>query len=209
MDVHDAEQRRASLKGRIAAADVAGAARALGVAEAVQRGVSDTEAFDACRARSGLLSDALVRLGERKRGTYTKSALPDLCKRATRIVQRVDPTLGVAARHDGTTVRWSAIVDGKHVAVRRASGFQKFIICFGLRIALGGLIRRASTLIVDEGFTACDALHVSRVPAFLESLLLGPDGYSGILLVTHIEAIQTGVHGGSTLTLKRGERVRV
>jgi hypothetical protein len=202
----EAETRRAVLKARIASADLEAAAKRLGVAEAVDRLACDSNAIAECQRRVGVLAHALSVVAERKRTVYTDVALPDLCERATRIVQRVDPTLAVTAdpSGDGQTVRWSAVVGGREVRIRRASGFQRFMIALGLRIALGSMIRRSDTLIVDEGFTACDAHHTSVVPRFLESLL-GPTAFRGILLVTHIEALQDG--RAATMSLRLGERV--
>ena len=88
------------------------------------------------------------------------------------------------------TVSWF-IRDGEsRVIIQKASGFQRFIIGIAMRVAINqiGLSRiRFNELFIDEGFTACDADNLERVPEFLRGLLRF---YSSIYLATHLEDIK-------------------
>ena len=87
------------------------------------------------------------------------------------------------------TVSWF-IRDGEsRVIIQKASGFQRFIIGIAMRVAINqiGLSRiRFNELFIDEGFTACDADNLERVPEFLRGLLRF---YSSIYLATHLDDI--------------------
>jgi hypothetical protein len=61
----------------------------------------------------------------------------------------------------------------------------------GYQVELGAMIRPCRTILIDEGFTACDADHIMKIPTFLGSLIDGK--FSTVLIVTHIEALQNGV----------------
>jgi hypothetical protein len=37
----------------------------------------------------------------------------------------------------------------------------------GIRVELGSMIRPCRTILIDEGFTACDADHIMKIPTFL------------------------------------------
>jgi ABC-type transport system involved in cytochrome c biogenesis ATPase subunit len=64
-----------------------------------------------------------------------------------------------------------------------------------MRIALGRLGICGHTiyknLIIDEGFTACDASNLEKVPAFLKGLLTD---YDGVMLATHLVSLKSAGH---------------
>jgi hypothetical protein len=72
----------------------------------------------------------------------------------------------------------------------KAGGFQRASVSLGMRIALarlGGSGVTSKHLFIDEGFVACDAENLARVPEFLRGLL---GSYDTILLVSHVETIK-------------------
>ena len=74
----------------------------------------------------------------------------------------------------------------------KASGYQNFIISLCMRITLGriGASRHnIRQLVIDEGFTSCDADNLSRMPMFLEALLRNGD-YDSVLLMSHLDGIR-------------------
>lgn len=76
----------------------------------------------------------------------------------------------------------------------KCSGAQKFFAGLALRIAFGRM--GASNMInnqlfMDEGFTACDAETMERVPALLKSLLKDLDYMQTIFIVSHLETLKT------------------
>jgi DNA repair exonuclease SbcCD ATPase subunit len=83
------------------------------------------------------------------------------------------------------------INDGtSRVVIEKASGFQRFIVGIAVRVAfhqIGFCRIRFYQLFIDEGFTACDAEHLERVPSFLQGVL---PYYSSIYLVTHLEDLK-------------------
>jgi hypothetical protein len=89
------------------------------------------------------------------------------------------------------TLAWF-IRDGSHrVIIEKASGFQRFIVGIAFRVAfhqIGFCRVRFHQIFIDEGFTACDADHLERVPAFLKGLL---QYYNTIYLVTHLEDLKS------------------
>jgi DNA repair exonuclease SbcCD ATPase subunit len=74
----------------------------------------------------------------------------------------------------------------------------------GIRVELGSMIRPCRTILIDEGFTACDADHIMKIPTFLVVDQHGK--FSTVLIVTHIEALQNGV---SNTSVSRKENVCV
>jgi DNA repair exonuclease SbcCD ATPase subunit len=73
-----------------------------------------------------------------------------------------------------------------------SSGFQQFIIGLALRLALtrlGGRGHCFQTLIIDEGFVACDVDNVQLARDILQHMM-EVGGFRHILLATHLETIK-------------------
>lgn len=93
------------------------------------------------------------------------------------------------------TLRWDLCMGQSgpiRVPLEKASGFQRFLVRLAMRMVLGHLhvgdmVRRPCQLFLDEGFTACDALHLANVPTFLRCLL---SMYDQIVLVSHLEEVR-------------------
>jgi hypothetical protein len=76
----------------------------------------------------------------------------------------------------------------------KCSGAQKFFAGLALRIAFSRM--GASNMInaqffMDEGFTACDAETMERVPSLLKNLLKDLDYMQTIFIVSHLENLKT------------------
>ena len=86
-------------------------------------------------------------------------------------------------------IEWFVQNGPQRPPVEKASGFQKFIVGLAIRIALTqlGSGTRCSHLFLDEGFVACDAAHLSKIPVFLSNLLFL---YDSIIVCTHLEDLK-------------------
>lgn len=99
----------------------------------------------------------------------------------------------------------------------KCSGAQRFFIGLAIRIALGRL--GSSNIIndqmfLDEGFTACDAETMDRVPSLLNNLLKDSNKLNAVFMVSHLEQLKSAAaasipiqRGASSSRLQVGERV--
>jgi hypothetical protein len=98
----------------------------------------------------------------------------------------------------------------------KCSGAQRFFIGLAVRIALG---RLGSSNIIneqlfqDEGFTACDAETMERVPGLLRNLLKDSNKLNSIFIVSHMEQLKVSatasisiIRGATSSRLTVGER---
>lgn len=126
---------------------------------------------------------------------YSTHIAPMLHQRVNHILQLIcdDRVLQLDSEWLDTidTLSWF-IKDGtSRVIIEKASGFQRFIVGIAVRVAfhqIGFCRVRFHQLFIDEGFTACDADHLERVPSFLHGIL---PYYSSIYLVTHLEDLKS------------------
>ena len=98
----------------------------------------------------------------------------------------------------------------------KCSGAQRFFIGLAIRIALGRL--GSSNMIndqifIDEGFTACDAETMDRVPSLLNNLLKDSNKLNAVFMVSHLEQLKSAaaasipiVRGAMSSKLTVGER---
>lgn len=81
---------------------------------------------------------------------------------------------------------------GNSPTLDKASGYQNFITGLGLRITLaklGAVGQQFKHLFIDEGFTACDAVNMAKVPALLQSVM-NFGQYKSIVLMSHLENVR-------------------
>jgi DNA repair exonuclease SbcCD ATPase subunit len=87
--------------------------------------------------------------------------------------------------------------DGENtIPISKASGFQKSMLSFAIRISLcqiGATSIKPIQLFIDEGFTACDHDNRSRVGDLLHNLL-SHYKYRQLIIVTHLEDINAYAH---------------
>lgn len=124
---------------------------------------------------------------------YKEQVLPIICRNVNKVLDAMNLNaelrLNFKFHTDGTTIDWFL----GSPPLQRASGFQKFIVSLGMRIALskiGASEIRNKQLFLDEGFTACDFENLGKVPDFLRGLL---SLYDCIVLVTHLEELKDSV----------------
>lgn len=202
--VYEVELERSRLKEALARLDLVRLSERIGVADAQREWNADAPVVAEYKRRLGHVLQALALLTDIKDNVYGEYVLPELCKRVNHVIANVDGGVAVHAVMETNVIKWYCIVDGSRVRIKRASGFQQFIIAMGVRVELGAMIRPCRTILIDEGFTACDADHIVKIPQFLQTLI-SSGRFATILIVTHIEALQTGV--ANTIGLRKGERV--
>lgn len=206
VEVYEAENSRQMYKKAIDDLDLMGKSKRMGIAEARKSWSDDVPVVLEYKRRLSHILMALAMLKDIKDNIYGEHVLPELCKRVNRAITKVDNTIGVHATMDNNVIKWYCIVNGSRIRIKRASGFQQFIIAMGIRVELGSMIRPCRTILIDEGFTACDADHIMKIPTFLGSLI-DSGKFSTILIVTHIEALQNGV--SNTISMQKGARMCV
>jgi len=155
--------------------------------------LKDSAAIDACRDRLATVSQAAARLKGVKNWLYSERIAPEVAGKVNAVVSRVSPGLSVSCVvSDDGGVGWSVLDAGRRVSPQRASGFQRFMISVALRVVFGGMLAPCSVAFIDEGFTACDQLHLSRVPEFLEYLVTSGHADT-VVLVSHLAEIREHV----------------
>ena len=136
--------------------------------------------------------------GQFKKWIYENKVMPFLQNSANNIINKISIARPIYIQShiysDSTGALQFAwfIQDGKTVVpIQKASGFQKNMSCFAIRIALsqiGATSIKPSQLFIDEGFTSCDHDNRSRVGELLIDLL-DTARYQQLIIVTHLEDI--------------------
>ena len=137
---------------------------------------------------------------------FNEFILPYLIEKVNGILSIIseNTSLYITARHETAAaksnsktkvkdaIKWTMHYDGSFVPLEKASGFQRFMISFGMRVVLNEMNNKIKNaqLFVDEGFTTFDNTHLSKVPQMLNSLI---DDYQQILLVSHLEELQNSI----------------
>lgn len=81
---------------------------------------------------------------------------------------------------------------GSKPTLDHASGYQKFVVGLGMRVALsriGAVGQNIKHMFIDEGFAACDAVNIQKTKDIIE-LLATLGGYKSILLISHLDVIR-------------------
>jgi len=99
----------------------------------------------------------------------------------------------------------------------KCSGSQRFFIGLAIRIALGRLGSANminDQIFIDEGFTACDAETMDRVPSLLNNLLKDSNKLNAVFMVSHLEQLKSAaaasipiIRGATSSILLVGERL--
>ncbi len=159
-------------------------------------------ALVAMRRRAQLLTRLHQVMEGYRSWAYEERLMPALVERVNGIMAAVceDRVLSLRSTwktHKNERLPSWQLVDGKRSApLDKSSGFQRFIVSFSARVALtalgacGGV--RCAQLFVDEGFAACDAQNLERVPGFLRRMLdpaAAAAPFSSMLLTTHLDAL--------------------
>jgi DNA repair exonuclease SbcCD ATPase subunit len=119
---------------------------------------------------------------------------PTICSKVNRILQMVCDERPLYLESEWLdkidTLSWFVRDGDSRSIIEKASGFQRFIIGIGARVAfhqMGFCRTQYSQLFIDEGFTSCDTDNLEKVPDFLSSLM---QFYGSIYLVTHLEDLK-------------------
>ena len=89
---------------------------------------------------------------------------------------------------------WNEACSVTPLPLSKVSGFQKASLALAMRIAMARLSGRGVTnrhMFIDEGFAACDADNMKRVPAFLRALI-DSRRCDSILMISHVDVIREG-----------------
>jgi DNA repair exonuclease SbcCD ATPase subunit len=144
------------------------------------------------RYNLNLFEEMMRLLGNYREWLYKNKILPSIKNYVNFLVKKMEgeKKLNLEVIYENNNLNWEIEYDGVLCNIEKASGYQRFIIGFAMRIALSKLgISNlfCKQLFIDEGFTACDREHIKRVPLFIKSLL---GMYDNIMLVTHLIEIK-------------------
>ena len=122
---------------------------------------------------------------------YKERVLPMIEHEVNDFLSSVD-TFRLRIRIKGTRFIYLLEDRGNLPTLDHASGYQRFMVTLGMRIALsrmGVVGQNLSHLFLDEGFTACDSVNLQKISELLQDILvLG--GYKCILLMSHLDTIR-------------------
>ena len=111
--------------------------------------------------------------------------------------------ISLVAEWDSGHFNWYVQDGSSRPPYEKSSGAQKFFISLALRLAfsrMGTSNMINAQIFLDEGFTACDAETMERVPALLKSLLHKMDYLQTVFLVSHLETLKTAASKSITIT---------
>lgn len=126
-----------------------------------------------------------------KKWMYTAKVIPILQKELNACLKGVE-NLRMKIEYDKGGFTYLVEDGDRKPSLDKASGYQNFIISLCMRITLGriGATRHdIRQLIIDEGFTSCDADNLTKMPDFLRTLLKNKD-YDSVLLMSHLDGIR-------------------
>lgn len=129
---------------------------------------------------------------------YTNTVIPNIVKEVNRIVTSVthctefslDASVSTD-KHNKININWSINSPSGSSIIKKSGGFRRYIYGLIMRITLshmGASHINNSQLFIDEGFTACDADNLEKMPDFLKNLLELFN--SGIIIVSHLQTIK-------------------
>lgn len=164
--------------------------------------MKDYDAIQDCRDRLTIVSQAAAKLKGIKRWLYSERIAPEVVSKVNAVIGRVSPGLGVDLTIEEGNVYWTVVDGTRRVSPARASGFQRFMVSVALRVVFGDMLAPCSVFVIDEGFTACDRMHLERVPEFLDWLVA--TGHADtVVLVSHLSEIRD--HVSKTVDLVKGQ----
>jgi len=111
--------------------------------------------------------------------------------------------ISLVAEWDSGHFNWYVQDGSSRPPYEKSSGAQKFFISLALRLAfsrMGTSNMINAQIFLDEGFTACDAETMERVPALLKSLLHKMDYLQTVFLVSHLDTLKTAASKSITIT---------
>jgi len=169
--------------------------------------------------RRDILSKTVARLvGDRvasqdtfKEWVYEKHIIPLIEKHVNAFLLSLD-NIRLRVGYTHKSLQFFVQDRGNETTFAASSGYQQFIIGLAMRQALGNIggTGRLQTVIIDEGFTACDATNIEKTHDILKRMIELGD-FKSVIVVSHLDTIKEGisnkvniVRDGSISTLQYG-----
>lgn len=137
-----------------------------------------------------VLENILSKFANFRAWLYREKIIPKILHCTNSIISKIsNRNLTLDANvNDDCIIQWYLNDGTNKPIIEKSSGFQKFIFGISIRIALSQLAgMKCNQLFIDEGFVACDAEHLTKVPDFLINLL---EIYNSVVLVSHLDCIK-------------------
>lgn len=150
--------------------------------------------------KKNIIDTIKISLHEYRWWIYDNKMLKELLKETNNVITmmtgnqdvKLDGTINKSVKHV-FTFDWRLNCNGNVICIEKSSGFQRFVIGLGMRIALsriGATHIKCAQLFIDEGFNSCDNVHLKKVSQFLENVI---SIYKCVILVSHLEDIRESV----------------
>ena len=126
---------------------------------------------------------------------YEECVLPLIQNEVNRFIRSIEPfRLKIQTKN----ARFIFLLEdrGCTPTLDHASGYQKFIVGLGMRIALSRIQaagHNVKHLFLDEGFVACDALNLQKTAGMLQEIL-SYGGYRSMIMMSHLDTIRDAAH---------------
>ena len=153
-----------------------------------------------------------------RKALFNEFILPFLVEKVNEILSTIsdNKSLYITANHETVSskansktklkdvIKWQMHYDGSFLPIEKASGFQRFMISFGMRVVFNEMNNKIKNaqLFIDEGFTTFDNVHLAKVPEMLRTL---NDDFEQILLVSHLEELQNAIESKLQITRINGQ----
>ena len=101
------------------------------------------------------------------------------------------------AEWDADHFQWIVIDGSSSPPYEKCSGSQRFFVSLALRFAfsrMGTSNMINAQMFLDEGFTACDAETMDRVPELLKNIVHNFDHLQTIFLVSHLDTLKSAAN---------------
>jgi len=113
--------------------------------------------------------------------------------------------ISLVAEWDSGHFNWYVQDGSSRPPYEKSSGAQRFFVSLALRLAfsrMGTSNMINAQIFLDEGFTACDAETMERVPTLLKNLLNKMDYLQTVFLVSHLDTLKSAA--SRSITISRG-----
>ena len=126
---------------------------------------------------------------------YEECVLPLIQHEVNRFIGTIEP-FRIKIRTKNTRFIFLLEDRGCSPTLDHASGYQKFVVGLGMRLALSRIQaagHNVKHLFLDEGFVACDAGNLQKTAGMLEEIL-EYGGYRSMILMSHLDTIRDAAH---------------
>ena len=126
---------------------------------------------------------------------YDECVLPLIQSEVNRFISTIEPfRLKIRMKH----ARFVFLLEdrGCTPTLDHASGYQKFVVGLGMRLALSRIQaagHNVKHLFMDEGFVACDADNLQKTAGMLQEILAF-GGYRSMIMMSHLDTIRDAAH---------------